>query len=531
MELELFDTTLRDGTQSEGINLSVSDKLRIAQVLDDFGIDVVEGGWPGSNPRDEEFFAAARDLSLRHAVICAFGSTARQLAAVSTDANLNALLEAETPVVSMVGKTWRLHSRTGLKIEDGENEALIHESVAFIRDHGRRVIFDAEHFFDGYKDDPEFALTMIKAAEQAGADTIVLCDTNGGSLPADMKAIVGEVRKHVQVTLGIHAHNDGDLAVANTITAVEQGARHIQGTINGVGERCGNANLCSLLPNLLLKQQRSTRGVVDLQRLTELSRTVAEIMNLSPPHHAPFVGQSAFAHKGGLHVSAVMKDTTMYEHISPEEVGARRKVLVSDLSGQSNIRYKARELGLDWEGEDGRKQAAEMVQWIKSLEFEGYQYDGAEASFELLLRQYTGEFAPFFEVLDSRVYVRYGEQGPTTAEAVLKVRVDGEIEHTVAEGVGPVNALDVALRKALVRFYPGIGGVKLVDYKVRVLDESRGTSAKVRVLVETSDGRDSWSTVGVSENIIEASWQAIRDSLNYFLYRSAAVSTVQMEST
>jgi 2-isopropylmalate synthase len=531
MKLELFDTTLRDGTQSEGINLSVSDKLRVAQILDDFGIDVVEGGWPGSNPRDEEFFKAARDLPLRHAVICAFGSTARRLEAVSTDANLNALLQADTPVVSLVGKTWRFHSLNGLKIKDEENEALIRESVAFLHDQGRRVIFDAEHFFDGYKDDPDFALTMIKAAEQGGADTIVLCDTNGGSLPAEIADIVGDARQEMKATLGIHAHNDGDLAVANTIAAVEHGARHIQGTINGVGERCGNANLCSVMPNLLLKQKRVTIGKVDLERLTELSRTVAEIMNMAPPHHAPFVGQSAFAHKGGIHVSAVMKDSAMYEHIPPEVVGARRKVLVSDLSGQSNIRYKARELGLDWEGEDGRQKAAEMVQWIKSLEFEGYQYDGAEASFELLLRQYTGEFTPFFEVQDSQVYVRYGEQGSTSAEAVLKVRVDGEIEHTVAEGVGPVNALDVALRKALVRFYPEVAGVKLVDYKVRVLDESRGTSAKVRVLVETSDGRDTWSTVGVSENIIEASWQAIRDSLNYFLYRSAAVPTVQTEST
>jgi 2-isopropylmalate synthase len=531
MKLEIFDTTLRDGTQSEGINLSVKDKLHIAQLLDDFGIDVIEGGWPGSNPRDEEFFPAAKRLSLKHAVVSAFGSTARRLNAISTDANLNALLTAGTETVAIVGKTWHFHSRHGLKLTDEENEALIYESVAFMRKNDVRVIFDAEHFFDGYKEDPAFSLAMIKAAEQAGADTIVLCDTNGGTLPSEVVDIVSEVQKQIKATLGIHTHNDGDMAVANTLIAVQAGVAHVQGTINGVGERCGNANLCSVLPNLLLKMKMKTLGDINLRGLTDLSRTISEIMNISPNQRAPFVGPSAFSHKGGIHVSAVMKDSAMYEHIEPDTVGGNRKVLVSDLSGQSNVRYKARELGIDLDQENGRSQAAEIVKWVKSLEYEGYQFDGAEASFELLLRQHTGEFTPFFQVLDSRVYVRYGQDVSPIAEVVLKVFVDGEVEHTVAEGVGPVNALDVALRKGLTRFYPEIAAVGLVDYKVRVLDEKDGTSAKVRVLVETSDGKQTWSTVGVSENIIEASWQAIRDSLNYYLYKSKAVSTIQLETT
>ncbi|MFC1583063.1 citramalate synthase [Candidatus Neomarinimicrobiota bacterium] len=531
MKLEIFDTTLRDGTQSEGINLSVKDKLHIAQLLDDFGIDVIEGGWPGSNPRDEEFFQAAKRLSLKHAIVSAFGSTARKLDAVSTDANLNALLAAGTETVALVGKTWHFHSRHGLKLTDEENEALIYESVAFMRKNGVRVIFDAEHFFDGYKDDPAFSLAMIKAAEQAGADTIVLCDTNGGTMPSEVAEIVSKVHKQIKTTLGIHNHNDGDMAVANTLVAVQSGVAHVQGTINGVGERCGNANLCSVLPNLLLKMKLKTLGDINLRGLTDLSRTISEIMNISPNQRAPFVGPSAFSHKGGIHVSAVMKDSAMYEHIEPDTVGGNRKVLVSDLSGQSNVRYKARELGIDLDQENGRSQAAEIVKWVKSLEYEGYQFDGAEASFELLLRQHTGEFTPFFQVVDSRVYVRYGQDVSPISEVVLKVSVDGEVEHTVAEGVGPVNALDVALRKGLTRFYPEIAAVGLVDYKVRVLDEKDGTSAKVRVLVETSDGKQTWSTVGVSENIIEASWQAIRDSLNYYLFKSKAVSTIQLETT
>jgi len=519
MKIELFDTTLRDGTQGEGINLSVIDKLRITQLLDEFGIDLIEGGWPGSNPKDEEYFKRVRDLDLKQAQVCCFGSTARKTDEVSADHNLNTLLQAETEVVTIFGKTWRAHSRVGLGLEDGENETLIGESVRFLKEHGRRVIFDAEHFFDGYKDDPDFALTMIKAAASARADLVVLCDTNGGCLPVEIRTIVQAVGRDLSVPLGIHAHNDGDLAVANTVAAVEAGTVQVQGTINGIGERCGNANLCSVIPVLMLKMGHQTNNQLELARLSELSRTTAEIMNLAPNHRAPFVGKSAFAHKGGIHVSAVLKDASLYEHIEPDVVGGQRRVLISDLSGKSNILYKTKELGIDLD-RNGADHLRNLVQRIKKLEFEGYQFDGAEASFELLLREELGEFTPFFDVIQSSVHVRFGSDQEAWTEAVMRVQVDGESEHTAANGVGPVNALDVALRKALIRFYPELATVKLVDYKVRVLDEKQGTSAKVRVLVETSDGHNTWSTVGVSENIIEASWHALRDSINYKLFKS-----------
>ncbi len=518
MKIELFDTTLRDGTQGEGINLSVDDKIRIAQYLDDFGIDIIEGGWPGSNPKDEEFFQRAKEITFKKARICAFGSTARYPDKIASDPNLNALLRAETSVISIFGKTWKFHSELGLGLNENENRDLIFGTVRFLKERGKHIVFDAEHFFDGYKDDPRFALSMLKAAEEAGADTIALCDTNGGTLPSEIEKIVAEVRKHIQTPLGIHAHNDSDMAVANTLVAVEMGATHVQGTINGVGERCGNANLCSVIPNLILKMNLETKQSIDLKKLHSLSHFVSEVMNLTPNHRAPFVGKSAFAHKGGIHVSAVLKNSRMYEHIDPETVGSKQRVLISDLSGQSNARYKAREMNIDLTAD--KDLAKRIVKRVKSLEYDGYQFDGAEASFELLFRSETGEFTPFFEVLDSRVYVTYGENGHTVADAVLKVSVDGEIEHTASDGVGPVNALDKALRKALVRFYPEIATVQLVDYKVRVLNEKQGTGSKVRVLIESSDEESSWSTVGVSENIIEASWQALRDSINYKLFKS-----------
>ncbi len=525
--VELLDTTLRDGTQTEGISLSVSDKLHIAKALDDFGIDIIEGGWPGSNPRDEAFFSKIKDIQLKSAKICAFGSTARRPGTAGSDQNLKALLKAETPIVTLVGKTWKLHAEVGLGLNHEENKAIISESVAWLIEHGRRVIFDAEHFFDGYKDDSAFALAMIGAAAEAGADTIALCDTNGGSLPSEIAAIVRDVQSQVNVALGIHAHNDGELAAANSLAAVEEGAVHVQGTINGVGERCGNANLCSIIPSLLLKMDRKLNPEIDLPRLAELSRSVAEIMNLAPNPRAPFVGKSAFSHKGGIHVSAVMKDPVMYEHIKPELVGGSRHVLVSDLSGQSNIRYKAGELGIDLDVDEDKRHAKEIVQLVKALEYEGYQFDGADASFELLLRKHTGEFTPYFHIEESRVYVRYDKEGHNYSEAVMKVNVGGETEHTAAEGVGPVNALDNALRKALTRFYPDLSEIELVDYKVRVLDQKGGTSAKVRVLIETSDHKDSWFTVGVSENIIEASWQALRDSANYKLFKSGVAAPAE----
>ncbi len=516
-KIELFDTTLRDGTQGEGINLSVQDKLLIAQKLDEFGVDVIEGGWPGSNPRDEEFFNKAKNLKLKNAQICAFGSTARSLQNIENDPNLVALIKAETPTVSIFGKTWKLHSEKSLKLSEEENEELIYKSVEYIKSKGKRLIYDAEHFFDGYKDDKEFAIKMLKAAESAGADVIVLCDTNGGSLPSEISSIVNEVKQHINTKLGIHAHNDSELGVANSLAAIEAGAVHVQGTINGVGERCGNANLCSIIPNLTLKLKKETRQNINLEHLTSISHFVYELMNLTPNSRAAFVGNSAFAHKGGIHVSAVLKDSKMYEHIPPESVGNKQRVLISDLSGQSNIRYKAKELGIDIS--EDKEISKRVVDYIKTLEHGGFQFDGAEASFELLLSAEMNKFSTFYNVIDSKVHVTFDDQGHSKSEAVLKVEVDGEIEHTASDGDGPVNALDNALRKALLRFYPEISLIKLIDYKVRVLDEKEGTYAKVRVMIQSSDGSESWSTVGVSPNIIEASFQALNDSINYKLYK------------
>lgn len=526
--IELFDTTLRDGTQGEAISLTVRDKIIIAQKLDDFGIDIIEGGWPGSNPRDAEFFSEIKKIKLNHAQICAFGSTARFTDRIESDPNLMALLKAETPYVSIFGKTWKFHSEKSLGLTPEENADLIYNSVKFLCDNGRKVIFDAEHFFDGFKDDQDFALKMLDAAANGGAETITLCDTNGGGLPDEVKYAIEEVKKVIQKPLGIHVHNDGDMAVANTLMAVKSGAMHVQGTINGVGERCGNANLISIIPNLILKMGYATRTKVQLNHLVTLSNSVSEILNLNPNTRSPFVGKSAFAHKGGIHVSAVLKDSRMYEHIEPALVGNSQRVLVSDLSGQSNIKYKAKELGIDVE--DGNEFSKKLVGQIKDLEFEGYQFDGAEASFELLLRAAKNEFTPFFKTIDSRIYTFFDNEKHKRAEAVLKIEVNGEVEHTAAEGDGPVNALDNALRKALFRFYPEIGSIHLVDYKVRVLDEKEATAAKVRVLIETSDGSTTWSTVGVSTNIIEASWQALCDGMNYKLFKSSLHKKIPVET-
>lgn len=526
-KIEIFDTTLRDGTQGEGISLSVEDKVRITHHLDEFGIDIVEGGWPGSNPRDEAYFEKIRRENLQQIQICAFGSTARYPDRVANDPNLLALLQAETKIVSIFGKTWKLHSELGLGINQQANAELIYRSLQFLTEHGRQVIFDAEHFFDGYRDDPGFSLAMLKAAEEGGAVRIVLCDTRGGTLPHEVEAVGKRISCELSIPLGIHAHDDCGLAVANSIVSVKAGVTQVQGTINGVGERCGNANLCSIIPNLILKMDRHTTHDMDLTKLTSLSHFVSETMNLRPNNQAAFVGKSAFAHKGGIHVSAVMKDSAMYEHIRPEQVGARQRVLISDLSGQSNVRYKARELGINLNSD--KSLIRRVVEQVKSLEYEGFQFDGADASFELILRNQMGEFTPFFDVLDSRIHVSYNKDGHRMADAMLKVAVDGEIEHTAADGVGPVNALNNALRKALIRFYPEIEEVKLIDYKVRVLNEKDGTKSKVRVLIESGDRNGSWSTVGVSQNIIEASWQALRDSLNYKLYRSRRKDKIENE--
>jgi len=516
-KIELFDTTLRDGTQGEAVNLSIHDKLVITEKLDDFGIDIIEGGWPGSNPKDEEYFREVKKLKLKEARICAFGSTARFPDKVKEDNNLNMLLAAETPVISLFGKTWRFHSQKSLGLDDDQNEELIYKSVLFLKEQGRHVVFDAEHFFDGYKDDNEFAVKMLQAAERGGADILVLCDTNGGSLPQEVGEIVKNVSSQVQLPLGIHAHNDSDLAAANSLAAVNAGAVQVQGTINGIGERCGNANLCTIIPNLMLKLKRETKQNLNLEHITHISHFVYEIANLVPNTRDPFVGKSAFTHKGGIHVSSVLKDSRMYEHIDPQSVGNKQHVLVSDLSGQSNIRYKAKELGINIK--DKKEFSKKFVQHIKTMEYEGFQFDGAEGSFELLLRSELNGYQPYFNITYAKINVLL-EDDQDYAEAVLKVKVGSEIEHTASDGDGPVNALDNALRKALVRFYPEVAAIHLIDYKVRVLGEKNGTGAKVRVLVETGDESESWSTVGVSKNIINASLQALSDGLNYKILKN-----------
>lgn len=511
--IEIFDTTLRDGTQSETINLSIQDKLLITHKLDEFGVDYIEGGWPGSNPKDEEYFEKVKTISLSTAKICAFGSTARQPDKIEADMNIQKLLSSETEVISIFGKTWRLHSEKSLGLSEGENEELIYKSVLYLKENGRKVIFDAEHFFDGYEDNAEFAIKMLVAAEKAGAAVLVLCDTNGGTLPSRIVEIMEDVKKNVTAPIGIHAHNDSENAVANTLLAVDSGAMHVQGTINGFGERCGNANLCSVIPNLILKMNKHTGQEDNLNKLTSLSHYVDEIMNQVPNRRAAFVGKSAFTHKGGIHVSSILKDSRMYEHIEPSSIGNRQHVIISDLSGKSNIHYKAKEFGIDLPQD--KEFSKKFVSQIKTLEYEGFVFDGAEASFELLLLADLKEYQPFFEVTYTKINVLMNEDGHKYAEAVLKVKVGDDIEHTAADGNGPVNALDKALRKALVRFYPEVKNVHLVDYKVRVLNERNGTAAKVRVLVESGDAEKTWSTVGVSHDIIEASLQALNDSLNY----------------
>lgn len=515
----LYDTTLRDGSQHEGIAFSADDKIKIAQHLDEFGIDYIEGGWPGSNPKDLEFFQRAEQMSWRNAKISAFGSTCRVNSKVKDDANIQALLKAHTPVVAIFGKSWDLHVREALRATLEENLQIIHDSVSFLKSKDKEVIYDAEHFFDGYAANPEYALETLVTALDAGADMIVLCDTNGGTLTNDLGRTILKVREQfADMPLGIHAHNDADLATANSLLAVSLGAVQVQGTMNGYGERCGNANLCTIMPNLQLKMNCAFHKRVKLDRLTSLSRYISEIANQTHREEMPFVGNSAFAHKGGIHVSAIHRNRRTYEHIVPEAVGNHQRVLVSDQAGQSNVLHKAREMGLDL---DSRKEEVRaIVQKLKELEHLGYQYEGAEGSFEVLMKKTIGEYQPFFTLLSARVTVDRTENGFLYAEAVVKLQVEGKTQHTAAEGHGPVDALDTALRKALLPFYPSLKTLKLVDYKVRVLDSEKATAAQVRVFVESSDGKENWGTVGVSENIIEASWQALVDSIAYKLLKN-----------
>jgi 2-isopropylmalate synthase len=514
----LYDTTLRDGTQREGISLSLDDKLKITQKLDEFGIDYIEGGWPGSNPKDVEYFRRVGSLDLKHARVCAFGSTRRKGVRPEEDANLKLLIEANTPVITLVGKTWDLHVIDVLEVSMAENLAMIGESVAYCKSHNKEVIYDAEHFFDGYKANPEYAIATLKAAAVNGADSVVLCDTNGGSLPWEIEEIMGEVRTAVgpKTQIGIHTHDDGECGVANSLAGVRAGAVQVQGTINGYGERVANANLCSVIPDLQLKMGYDCVPPEKLATLTELSRYVAEVANLDLDDHQPFVGASAFAHKGGIHVAAMLKNPLSYQHIEPTLVGNQQRSVVSELSGRGNLVDKVHQFGLNMESLDLRK----ALEQIKMLESQGFTFEGAEASVELMLRRTHPAYVPPFEVIDYSVNVSQRRGRGLNAEAIVKVRVGPKRMHTVADGNGPVNALDAALRKALVDVYPQLSSIKLVDYKVRILDGENATAATTRVLIDTRQGNKSWSTVGASANIIEASWQALADSMEYALLGS-----------
>ncbi len=516
----IYDTTLRDGCQGEDISFTLEDKLRIAAKLVELGVDYIEGGYPGSNPRDAEFFKQVKKLKLKKTKVAAFGTTRRAGVKAAQDGTLKALLDADTSVVTLVGKTWDLHVRDDLRISKKANLEMIADSIAFMKERVGEVIFDAEHFFDGYHSNADFALDCLKAAQEGGAAWLVLCDTNGGALPNDIQAAIAAVKKAVSAPLGIHCHNDGELAVANSLAAVDMGVRQVQGTINGFGERCGNLDLCSLMPNLQLKMGKRCIDGEQLKKLREVSHLFYELANVNPNKHQPYVGDSAFAHKGGLHVAGIIKNRQTYEHIDPDLVGNHQRVLVSELAGRSNIVYKAREYGIDLKNDDPAVQ--EILRRIKDLESQGFEFEAAEASFELLIQEALGRKKKNFQLVGFRVIdEKRNEKEPPISEATIMVQVDGVLEHAAAMGNGPVNALDQALRKALTKFYPNLQEVELLDYKVRVLSSGEGTASSVRVLIESGDKKGRWGTVGVSHNVIEASWQAVVDSIDYKLYKDS----------
>ncbi|MEW6109112.1 MAG: citramalate synthase [Nitrospirota bacterium] len=516
--IEIYDTTLRDGAQSEDISFSVEDKLRITEKLDELGVLYIEGGWPGSNPRDIEYFKKAGKLKLRNSKLVAFGSTHRPRKKPANDETLKALIDSGTSVITIFGKTWDFHVKEALRISLGENLDIIHDTVSYLKKHAEKVFFDAEHFFDGYINNPEYALKCLSAAREAGTDCLVLCDTNGGTITTTLRETVKKVLKNFSAPVGVHIHNDIDCAVANSIIAVELGASHVQGTINGLGERCGNANLISIIPNIQLKLGMKCISSENLKKLRDVSRFVNEIANLRHFKRQPYTGDSAFAHKAGIHVSAVRKKPETYEHIRPELVGNSQRVLISDLAGRSNILRKADEFGIKLSSDSAQLQ--DIVTKLKDLENQGFQFEAAEASFELLMKKALGIHKRFFDLIGFRVIIEKRKEGEEPlSEATIMLRVSGHIEHTAATGNGPVNALDNALRKALDRFYPQLKEVKLHDYKVRVLTAGKGTRAKVRVLIESGDKEKKWGTVGVSENIIEASYQALVDSIEYKLFQ------------
>jgi 2-isopropylmalate synthase len=512
--IEIYDTTLRDGTQREGISLSCDDKLRIARKLDELGVAFIEGGWPGSNPKDAEFFQRAQSLDLKHALVAAFGSTCRTGCGPEDDANIRALLDAGTSVCTVVGKTSTLHVTDVLRTTFEDNLRIIEHSLAYLRAQDRRVIYDAEHFFDGYKLDAAYALETLRAAVRGGAEIVVLCDTNGGTMPWEITEIVREVGSKLDCRLGIHTHNDGECGVANTLAAVREGCVQVQGTINGYGERCGNANLCSIIADLELKLGMQCLPEAHLPKLYEVAHFVAEVANLAPDEHQAYVGKSAFAHKGGIHVAAMRRNVHSYQHIDPNLVGNEMRVVVSELSGRGNLLSKAEEYGLE---AGNPSEVAGVLNEIKTLEAQGFSFEVAEASVAMLMRRQQPGYRPPFELVDFSVLVEHRQGRGLLAEATVKVCVDNEIIHTVAEGNGPVNALDAALRKALTPVYPALAGFQLADYKVRILDSDTGTAATTRVLIDTNNGVKRWSTVGASANIIEASWRALTDAIEYGL--------------
>ncbi|MGC1678805.1 MAG: citramalate synthase [Candidatus Binataceae bacterium] len=520
--IQVYDTTLRDGCQSEDVSLTIADKVQIAQRLDDMGFDYIEGGWPGSNERDAAFFGEIKKAKLKHAKIAAFGSTRRAGVRAAQDRNLMLLLRAETPVATIVGKTWDFHVREALRISEAQNLEILNDSIAYLKKHVDEAIFDAEHFFDGYFSNPEFAIACLKAVDDAKADIICLCDTNGGRLPHEIDAAIKAARAAVACPIAIHCHNDSEVAVANTLAAVEAGATQVQGTINGVGERCGNANLVSIIANLQLKLGYNCVPQAKLKHLRELSMLVYELANISPLARQPYVGRSAFAHKAGLHASGIQRNTHTYEHIEPESVGNDRRVLLSELSGRANLIYKAREFGIELDPSNDKIEP--LLDELKRLEGAGYVFDGADASFELLMLRKLGRAKDHFEFVSFRVFDDkwHEDQAPFSEAVVVIEGPDGVRTRNAAIGNGPVNALDSALRSALVPYYPNLATMHLADYKVRVLDNGRGTAARVRVLIESTDGKRRWGTVGLSDNVVEASWQALVDSVEYKLHKDNA---------
>ncbi len=520
-KIVLYDALLREGPQTEGINLSLKDKLMLAAALDELGVSYIEGGWPGANPKDIAFFREASRNRSRKSRLVAFGMTRRARFRVEKEPLLKNLLSAGTPAITLFGKSWDLHVRKALGVPLSENLDLIHDSVRFLKRRVDEVFYDAEHFFDGFRANPDYALMTLQAAFSAGADALVLCDTNGGALPDEVKDVTARVRRRFpEAVLGIHCHNDADLAVANTLAAVAQGVTQVQGCLNGFGERCGNANLTSLIPILARKWKADFARPVALKRLTPISRLVDEICNVNPRDNAPFVGRSAFAHKAGVHISAVRKDSGTYEHVEPGMVGNERRILLSDQSGLSVVLHKAGDRRIRLKRDT--PEARQIIETVKVMESEGYQFEGAEASFEILLKKVLGRHRKFFDLVGFRVIVENRGDGRLISEATIKVKVNGMLENTVGEGDGPINALDNALRKALTKFYPSLKDVRLTDFKVRVLDAKEGSAARVRVLIRNSDKRETWSTVGVSENMIEASWEALVDSIDYKLMKDSA---------